>query len=133
MAYVNTKKIEELAVWNFRSQAKAITFTDLIKKGLANGKHQAQLRLRYSLKKKVLFTLGDHRPQQYPKCMESEVMKKEQSKSTYIQPRGLTSSNSPLTNCLEPIILQTLEGYVLPLLPEAPLNIHNIHLRTRVL
>jgi hypothetical protein len=133
LAYVNTHKIEELAVWKFRMYAKATTYTDLISKGLANGKHQAQLRLRYGLKKKILFTLGDHRPQQYyPTCMESEVMKKVQRKSNYIQPSGLPSPKSPLANCLEPLILQTLEGYVLPLLPQAPLYIHNMHLRTKI-
>lgn len=100
---------------------------------MANSKHQAQLRLRYSLKKKVLFTLGDHRPQEYyPTCMESEVRKKVLSKSTYIQPTGVTNFKTPLSNCLEPIIIQTLDGYVLPLLPSASLHIHNIHLKTKI-
>jgi hypothetical protein len=34
---------------------------------------------------------------------------------------------------LQYVALQTLEGYVLPLLPEAPLFIHNMHFKTRVL
>ena len=123
-----------MAVWKFRMYGKPITIMDLRLKGLANSKRQAQLRLRYSLKKKILFTLGDHRPQEYyPTSMESEVRKKDLSKSTYIQPTGVTYSKTPLSNCLDAIVLQTLEGYVLPLLPTAPLNIHNIRLKTKIL
>ena len=44
----------------------------------------------------------------------------------------LSISNGPLANCLEPVILQTLEGYILPLLPKSPLFIHNMHFKTKV-
>jgi len=59
-------------------------------------------------------------------------------KNTPIHPTGialpklLPISKGPLANCLEPIIMQTLEGYVLPLLPEASLFIHNMHFKTKV-
>jgi hypothetical protein len=33
---------------------------------------------------------------------------------------------------LETVISQTLEGYILPLLPEAPLLVHNMHFKTKV-
>jgi hypothetical protein len=33
---------------------------------------------------------------------------------------------------METVILQTLEGYVLPLLPKAPLFIHNMHFKTKI-
>ena len=33
---------------------------------------------------------------------------------------------------MEPVILQTLEGYILPLLPKSPLFIHNMHFKTKV-
>jgi hypothetical protein len=33
---------------------------------------------------------------------------------------------------LQYVAIQTLEGYVLPLLPEAPLFIHNMHFKTKV-
>src|SRR5215211_859505 len=42
-------------------------------------------------------------------------------------------SKSPLSQCLQYTAFHTLEGYVLPLLPEAPLFIHNMHFKTRVL
>ena len=44
-----------------------------------------------------------------------------------------STSKSPLSQCLEYMAIQTLEGYVLPLLPEAPLFIHNMHFKTKVL
>jgi hypothetical protein len=34
---------------------------------------------------------------------------------------------------IDPVITQTLEGYVLPLLPTIPLHIHNIHLKCEIL
>jgi hypothetical protein len=38
-----------------------------------------------------------------------------------------TTSRSPLSQSLEYLTFHTLEGYVLPLLPKAPLFIHNMH------
>jgi hypothetical protein len=42
-------------------------------------------------------------------------------------PCGVINSSSCAT--IDKIFTQTLEGYVLPLLPSAPLHIHNIHLK----
>jgi hypothetical protein len=78
------------------------------------------------------------RPQQYyPAVIKSDIIENLQ-KSTRIDPTGVASSKSPpiskypLYNCVEPVILQTLEGYVLPALPKAPLFIHNMHFKTKV-
>jgi hypothetical protein len=47
-----------------------------------------------------------------------------------IDPCGvITSSSSSSCATIDKIFTQTLEGYVLPLLPSAPLHIHNIHLK----
>ena len=60
--------------------------------------------------------------------------------NTLIEPSGvgsmilpMNSHVSPLSQCLQYVALQTLEGYVLPLLPEAPSFIHNMHFKTKVL
>jgi hypothetical protein len=45
---------------------------------------------------------------------------------------GNSASTSSQIN-LDPIITQTLEAYVLPLLPAVPLHIHNIHLKCEVI
>jgi hypothetical protein len=46
-------------------------------------------------------------------------------------PCGISSSASITSDQIkiDTITIQTLEGYVLPLLPSAPLHIHNIHLK----
>jgi hypothetical protein len=94
--------------------------------------------LKYHKRKGTLFTLQAQRPQQYcPSSIKSHIMENFQ-RSTPIDPIGVASSNPldvskhPLSNCMEPVIVQTLEGYVLPLLPKAPLFVHNIHLKTKV-
>jgi hypothetical protein len=44
-----------------------------------------------------------------------------------------SSPNTPLSESNESIILQPLEGYVLPLLPSAPLHIHNMQFKLRII
>jgi hypothetical protein len=48
-----------------------------------------------------------------------------------IDPSGVITSSSSSYSCatIDQIFTQTLEGYVLPLLPSTPLHIHNIHLK----
>ncbi|MFZ0514026.1 MAG: hypothetical protein WAM14_20635, partial [Candidatus Nitrosopolaris sp.] len=54
-------------------------------------------------------------------------------------PTGANHSSSPISslisdtlNSTDQTVLQTLEGHVLPLLPTAPLFIHNIHLKLSI-
>ncbi|HEY9386163.1 MAG TPA: hypothetical protein VIP70_03935 [Nitrososphaeraceae archaeon] len=55
----------------------------------------------------------------------------EEKDSLIIDPCGISSSASITSDQIkiDTITIQTLEGYVLPLLPSAPLHIHNIHLK----
>jgi hypothetical protein len=139
--YVNTEQITSLAVEVYKKKCgRGITYQDLLNNGFACHKRQAQDTLKYHLKKGTLFTLGDKRPQQYyPSAIRSDIMENLQ-KNTLLDPIGVPLSHnkpifkgsSPLDNCLETIIIQSLEGYVLPLLPEAPLFIHNMHFKTKV-
>jgi hypothetical protein len=130
----------DLAVDHYRTKkGKGITWKYLVEKGLAKHKRQAQDTLKYHVRKGTLFTLGDKRPQQYyPSTIKSEIMENI-GRSTLVDHTGVAFSNpllpaskGPLANCLEPIILQSLEGYILPLLPQAPLFIHNMHFKTKV-
>lgn len=51
-----------------------------------------------------------------------------------IDPIGVNHSSSPFSsNAADQIILQTLEGHILPLLPTAPSYIHNIHLKLSII
>jgi hypothetical protein len=73
----------------------------------------------------------------YPTEIKSEIMERKLQENTPICTSGvglpnIPLSNGPLANCLQSLIVETLEGYVLPLLPAAPLFIHNMHFKTRV-
>jgi hypothetical protein len=120
---------------------RGITYSDLLQMGLAYHKRQAQDVLKYHLRKGTLFTLGSKRPQQYyPTAIKSDIIEKLQ-KNTPIDPTGMAFQNlpipntrlhiskSPLVNCLEHVITQTLEDYVLPLLPELPYSFTTCILR----
>jgi hypothetical protein len=50
-----------------------------------------------------------------------------------LDPTGVDIVRNSTSSCthIDTIITQTLEGYVLPLLPTVPLHIHNIHLKCK--
>jgi hypothetical protein len=110
--------------------------------GIVIHKRHAQDILKYHLRKGDIFTLKDKRPQQYyPTGIRAEVIEKI-AKNTPIDPTGVgilstsssSSSKSPLSpQCPQYTAVPTLEGYVLPLLPQAPLFIHNMHFKTKIL
>jgi hypothetical protein len=132
--YTAAQAINELAIIKFRPNGKGVTFKDLMGAGLAKHKKQAQDTLKYCLQNGTLFTLRDCRPQEYyPTVIRSEVMTKQLSKNTSIDPTAVTySSKHPLSTCFEPVTIQTLEGFVLPALPSAPLFVHNIHFKVKI-
>ena len=140
-SYNFSYSVIQIAVGKFRKTGRGITYKDLMDAGVAVHKRQAQEVLKYQLRIGKLFTLKDKRPQQYyPTKTRSEVIEKVAKRNTPIQPSGVNStilldnsSISPLSQCLQYITIQTLEGYVLPLLPEAPLLMHNMHFKTKVL
>ncbi len=125
----------------YRNCGHGITFEDIEKEFSVN-KVKAQRRLKYFHGSKRLFTANDlisegiwilqnKSPQEYfPTCIKAEIIKDlNKRKNAPVMPTGVTHS-SVLTSsdCID----QTLEGHVLPLLPVAPLHIHNIHLKTKI-
>src|ERR671910_3876514 len=139
-SYNFSHSITDLAIGKFRKTGKGITYKDLMDKGVVVHKSQAQEVLKYQLRIGNLFTIQDKRPQEYyPTKVKSEVVEKVAKRNTPIQPSGVNSiilpdnfSISPLSQCLQYVAIQTLEGYVLPLLAEAPLFVHNMHFKTKV-
>jgi hypothetical protein len=138
-SYTQASRITELAIDKFRRTGSGITYKDLMETGIVIHKKQAQDVLKYHFRRKNLFSLADRRPQQYyPTKYKSEILEK-LSKNTPIDPSGvdpiilpLNPSNDALSQCLQYITIHALEDYVLPLLPEAPLFIHNLHFKTRL-
>jgi hypothetical protein len=141
--YIHSAKIVELANNKFKKTGKGITFKDLMDAGMSVRKKHAQDILKYHLRKNNIFTLKDMRPQQYyPTKIKAEVLEK-LAKNTPIDPTGvdiiplsyshLSSSRSPLSQYLQHTAVHTLEDFVLPLLHEAPVFIHNMHFKTKIL
>jgi hypothetical protein len=139
-AYNFSNSIEDFAIDNFRKVGRGLIYKRLMDAGVVVHKYQAQQVLKYQKSKGNLFTLKNKRPQEYyPSKIKSEVIEKLAKRNTPIEPTGITStflsvdsSNSPLSQCLQSVAIQTLEGYVLPLLPEAPLFVHNMHFKTKI-
>jgi hypothetical protein len=137
--YVLADEIAKLAIQKYEKNGRGLIFADLLKTGLAPHKIHAQNMLKYQRRKGTLFKIGDKRPQQYyATAIKARVIEGKTRQSTPLDPTGagLISDSfmakSPLSSCLKHLAIQTLEGYVLPLLPEAPLSIHNLHFWTRI-
>jgi hypothetical protein len=148
---ITAKEIEEIAIEAFDNRKAWIIFQDLIDKfGMNKPTAQSKLK-RYcgnddtiSCRTKVLFAPGNYKPQRYyPVKLKAKVMEHLFiGTSVPVDPTGVSlsrsclsscySSKSPLSNCLESIIIQSLEDYVLPLLQTVPPNIHNMHFKTRI-
>ena len=148
-SYIDSNQIIEIAIDEYKKHRKGLTYVSLLDRGHAKSKKQAQNILKYHLRRGILFTLSDKRPQMYyPSCLKSEIRKRELQKNTPIDPIGVglftttTSSSSsllgtikskhPLSQCIEYMAYHTLEGYVLPLLREAPLLVHNLTFKTKI-
>jgi hypothetical protein len=152
--YTKSQEIEQLAVEKYYKNGKGITFYDLLSKGIAQSKKQAQRKLKNCLHTNVVFTLKDVKPQQYyPSSMRAEIsesiMRKEgndillvdstpvgsnsgssknMSRNTIITASAI--SQSPISH--ESIVTESLKGQVLPLLASAPLHIHNMHFKLKI-
>jgi hypothetical protein len=135
--YNKSQTIETVAVNQYKKNGKGITYRDLLPTGIASNKTQAQVTLKHCLARKILFTLGNCKPQQYyPARLKSEILKKNipigvtgarYSKAGLLQSKSTTNNHG-----LEPVIDQSLVGYVLPLLPRAPLHIHKMQFKLRI-
>lgn len=131
--YIKVKEIENLAENQYGKNGRGITFTDLLAKGLATNKRHAQNKLKYCHDRNILFTLSNHKPQQYfPQILRSKIIEARNPKNTPIGVTGLPSFNNPYSTSNDPFIMQTLEGYVLSTLPEVALGIHKIQLMVRI-
>jgi hypothetical protein len=135
--YTRTQKIEDLAVSKYNKNGKGITFNDLLSSRLVFHKEQAQNTLKRCLQRNILFTLAKHKPQQYyPTCLKAEISKNKMSKNYPIEFTGVGYSKPPFSNnCFKSssaAITQSLEEYILPLLPAAPLHIHKIRFNFKI-
>ena len=145
--YISRKQIEELGIQKYRKGGLGLTF-EIIEKEFYINKAKAQRTLKYFHGKGILFTANDLRsegmgilynksPQQYfPACIKSDLIEGlNKRKNVLVNPTGATSSSGSISYPYSDsgqIVSETLEGYILPLLPESPLFIHNIHLKLKI-
>ena len=143
--YTRKEEVQQLAINKYKKNGRGITFNDLLSARLAIHKKQAQATLKRCLQYNILFAPEDHKPQQYyPAILKAEILKHRStkrsknypievtgvrySKAGFLQSKPTTSSSKDL----DPVIVQTLEGYVLPLLPKSPLHIHKMQFKVRI-
>src|ERR671918_1264294 len=147
-SYTNSNQIIAIAIHEYKKYGKGLTYVDLQEAGLAESKKQAQNILKHHLRKGALFTISDKRPQVYhPSCLRSEILKDQLQKNTPVDPIGVSlptipslssplgsiKSKHPLSQCIEYMSYYTLEGYVLPLLSDAPLLVHNLTFKIEII
>ena len=140
--YTRAQEVEQLAVRKYKDNGKGMTFNDLLTSGLAQHKVQAQITLKHCLERQVIFTVSNHKPQHYyPICLKSKISKAKMSKNIPIGVTGVAYSKAPAlpysktnnnNSCIESIAIQSLEGYVLPLLPSSPLFIHKMQFKLKI-
>lgn len=131
--YTKRQRLSDLAECRYQETGKGITFQDIMNSNMAKHKMQAQLILKHGLKSNVLFTLGKRRPQKYyPVSLKSEIMKCYLSNNIPKGITGLSSITADFISGADAVILNSLTNYVLPLLPAAPLFIHNLRLKIRL-
>jgi hypothetical protein len=144
--YVRKHIVEKIAIEKYRENGLGITFED-IEREFSLNKAKAQRTLKYFHDRQVLFTannlksegitvLKNTSPQQYfPTCIKSKIVEGfSKRESVLVNPTGVdllappSKSASATSNDLD-IVNQTLESYVLPLLPQAPIFLHNFHFK----
>jgi hypothetical protein len=140
--------VEKIAIEKYQKNGLGITIED-IERNFSVNKVKAQRTLKHFHQRKVLFTANDlilegitvlqnKSPQQYfATFIKSEIVEDlNKRNNVLVDPTGVDllapppSSKSASTpfNDLD-IVNQTLEGYVLPLLPQAPIFLHNFHFK----
>jgi hypothetical protein len=116
---------------------QGISFSDVIREFRCS-KTNAQRILKDCCHRRILFRLERTSPQRfYPSVLKADISKPKQKGTVPIDPTGVNHSSTPLSsdvlNNTDQIIIQTLEGHILPLLPTAPSYIHNIHLKLGII
>jgi hypothetical protein len=131
--YTKAQEVDALAGENYMKNGRGITFRDLISAGLAKHKSQAQNTLKRCLSKKILFVIEERKPQQYfPSSLKAEILKAKYSKNVPIGVTQVPYLQSIPVSSKDAIVRQTLEGYVLPILRDTPLEIHKIQLELKL-
>jgi hypothetical protein len=131
--YTKTKVIEGLAINKYNCNGNGVTFNDLLKNGLARHKRQAQTTLKRCRANKILFTLGDHRPQRYyPTCLKYQILEKKKFENI---PLNHTEVDHTISNSTSQVLeSKKMQNFyeVLCSVGNPPLGVHKIQLKTTI-
>jgi hypothetical protein len=133
--YTRSQDLADLAVNKYNANGSGITFEDLLKEKPTCHKKQAQETLKRCLQKEILFTLANHKPQEYfPTCLKAKILEDRISKNASVRVTEVGCSNGVCIDgtSTDTIAIQSLEGYVLPLLPSAPLHVHKLQFKLKI-
>ena len=143
--------VEKIAIEKYQKNGLGITIED-IETNFSVNKVKAQRTLKHFHQRKVVFTANDlilegitvlqnkSLQQYFPTCIKAEIVEGlSKRENVLVDPTGVDllalppscKSASPPSNDLD-IVNQTLEGYVLPLLPQAPIFLHNFHFKISI-
>jgi hypothetical protein len=137
--YKTKDNVEKIATGKYRENGLGVTFED-IKIEFSVNKRKAQRTLKYFHEQKVLFTAHDlilegitvlknTSPQQYfPTCIKSKIVEGfSKRENVLVNPTGVDLLAPPSSPPSSDIGIQTLEGYILPLLLQASIFLNNLH------
>jgi hypothetical protein len=141
--YISKDILERIAIEKYKNNGLGITFED-IEREFSLNKVEARRRLKYFHERQVLFTANNLKSEgitvlkhsNTPTCIMAGIVEGLSKENVLVNPTGVdllappSSFKSPTSNDFN--IVQTLEGYVLPLLPKAPIFLHNFHFKIRI-
>ena len=95
--YTKKQEIATLAIDKYKKDGLGITFNDLLSNGVSYHKEHAQDTLKRCLGNNVLFTMANHKPQQYyPISLKAEILRRKMSKNAPVGVTGVGYSKAPL-------------------------------------
>jgi hypothetical protein len=131
--YTKHQQIIQLAESKYNRTGQGITYTDLITADLSSHKRQAQETLKHFVKKQVLFTLNDQRPQRYYLVSKraNVVEDIKNRKNSPLHHTGVKPSVAPLKHLLDKQKSQNFLDILLSL-PKIPMYIHKLYLQLSI-
>ena len=140
--------MEKIAIEKYQENGLGITFED-IEREFSVSKCRARRTLKYFHERKVIFTasdlilegitvLKDTSPQQYfPTCIKAKIIEGlSKRENALVNPTGVDllapPSSFKLASAISNDLTKSLEGCVLPLLPQAPIFLHNLHFKIQI-
>jgi hypothetical protein len=135
--------VEKIATEKYQQNGLGITFED-IEREFSINKVKAQRTLKYFHDRQVLFTANDLKsegiivlkntsPQQYfPSCIKAKIIEDLVKRNNVLVDPTEVDLLVPTSSNLVSATSNDLEGYLLPLLPQATIFLHNLQFKIEI-